>query len=114
MSFLLDLLTETSSSQGKELQTGFQAGMEDILGVKEDISKFRSHENWVESREDVTKADALEANSEDRTRARYQRMFWEPTVENDVCIYFFSTFCYPGELLSTLLRSTGSHRARHS
>lgn len=60
--------------------------MEEVLGVKEDLSKFRRHEDWVGSRTDLIEADEVDELSEDVTRTRYQRLFWEPTVEKDVSI----------------------------
>jgi hypothetical protein len=60
--------------------------MEQILGVTYDASKYKSHEHWVESRMHTVEADALDqVEGNDRARTRYQRMFWEPVVEGQVC-----------------------------
>lgn len=73
-------------SQGKPLQTGFLKGMEQILGVTYDASKYKTHEHWVESRMHTVEADALDqAEGDNSARTRYQRMFWEPVVEGQVC-----------------------------
>ncbi|KAI0073951.1 hypothetical protein K474DRAFT_1666025 [Panus rudis PR-1116 ss-1] len=72
---------EAHWKEGKELQTGFQVGMEEILGVKES-SRNRTLSTTDGLGEDATKAD-LQAESPENAAARdrYQRMFWEPTIE---------------------------------
>jgi hypothetical protein len=73
-------------SQGKPLETGFLKGMEQILGVTYDASKHKTHEHWVESRMHTVEADALDqAEGDNPARTRYQRMFWEPVAEGQVC-----------------------------
>ncbi|KAI0281700.1 eukaryotic mitochondrial regulator protein-domain-containing protein [Russula aff. rugulosa BPL654] len=73
---------EESWIKGKPLQTGFLKGMEQILGVTYDASKYKTHEHWVESRINTVEADALDqAEGNNKARTRYQRMFWEPVVE---------------------------------
>ncbi|THH12285.1 hypothetical protein EW146_g7762 [Bondarzewia mesenterica] len=68
--------------KGFPLQTGFRHGMERFLGVETDESLRKTHNEWVKSRSDVSKADALDqVEGDDPARARYQRMFWEPVVE---------------------------------
>lgn len=63
---------------GKELQTGFSAGMETVLGVRDSISLSAAEEMGV---------DALEADLQDQDnlrgqlRDRYIRTFWEPVAE---------------------------------
>jgi len=60
--------------------------MEQTLGVTYDASKYKTHEHWVESRIHTIEADALDqAEGDNRARTRYQRMFWEPVVEGQVC-----------------------------
>jgi hypothetical protein len=60
--------------------------MEKILGVTYDASKHKTHEDWVESRIHTVEADALDqAEGDNQARTRYQRMFWEPVVEGQVC-----------------------------
>jgi hypothetical protein len=72
-------------NQGKPLQTGFLKGMEKLLGVTYDASKYKTHEHWVESRMHTIEADALDqAEGDNSARTRYQRMFWEPVVEGQV------------------------------
>ncbi|CAL1694580.1 unnamed protein product [Somion occarium] len=69
--------------KGKQLQTGFQVGMEEILGVAQDRQTRRSLTRGAdELGEDTTAADLqLEAEGSDSARDRYQRMFWEPVAE---------------------------------
>jgi hypothetical protein len=60
--------------------------MEQILGVTYDASKHKTHEHWVESRMHTVEADALDqAEGDNPARTRYQRMFWEPVAEGQVC-----------------------------
>ena len=60
--------------------------MEKLLGVTYDASKHKTHQDWVESRIQTVEADALDqAEGDDQARTRYQRMFWEPVVEGEVC-----------------------------
>jgi hypothetical protein len=75
-------LEESWIKEGKPLQTGFLKGMEQVLGVTYDASKYKIHEHWVESRIHTVEADALDqAEQDNHARTRYQRMFWEPVVE---------------------------------
>ena len=71
--------------QNKQLQTGFQAGMEEILGVADNTRSFRhtASRGVQELGEDATEADAS-SSTKDRLRDRYQRLFWEPVVEGQV------------------------------
>ncbi|TFK41967.1 eukaryotic mitochondrial regulator protein-domain-containing protein [Crucibulum laeve] len=65
--------------QGKQLQTGFQAGMEKLLMVKS-ISPSTSVDA---DRYDVHEADTLEHDeNRDASRQRYQRLYWESTPED--------------------------------
>ncbi|EMD42290.1 hypothetical protein CERSUDRAFT_121039 [Gelatoporia subvermispora B] len=69
--------------QGKLVQTGFQLGMEEILGINQDKERIRDvvfKRGQAELGEDATGAD-LDADGVDRARDRYQRLFWEPVVE---------------------------------
>lgn len=60
--------------------------MEQLLSVTYDASKYKTHEHWVESRMHTVEADALDqAEGDNSARTRYQRMFWEPVVEGQVC-----------------------------
>ncbi|KAI0316494.1 eukaryotic mitochondrial regulator protein-domain-containing protein [Amylostereum chailletii] len=69
---------------GKSIQTGFVHGMEKALGIEDDSKRFKSHEDWIESRMSVVEADALDqVQGHEMARARYQRMFWEPVVEGE-------------------------------
>ncbi|KAI0803188.1 eukaryotic mitochondrial regulator protein-domain-containing protein, partial [Irpex lacteus] len=65
--------------KGKQLQTGFQEGMEELLGVKkESITRISDALG-----EDTVAADSqADESGNDAARTRYQRMFWEPTPEN--------------------------------
>ncbi|KAI0274960.1 eukaryotic mitochondrial regulator protein-domain-containing protein [Gloeopeniophorella convolvens] len=73
---------EESWLKDKPLQTGFQKGMEQLLGVTYDATKHKTHEDWVEGRIKTVEADALDqAEGNDKARARYQRMFWESVAE---------------------------------
>jgi hypothetical protein len=72
-------LEEHWKENKKPLQTGFLAGMEWCLGVRDHVMKARRSEVENDhSRYDVTEADALmEAEANDPARLRYQKMFWE-------------------------------------
>ncbi|KDQ31266.1 hypothetical protein PLEOSDRAFT_1037639 [Pleurotus ostreatus PC15] len=64
--------------KGKELQTGFQAGMEKILGTKTFAESVVS-----DIRYDAREADSLEEEeNRDAARQRYQRLYWESTPED--------------------------------
>ncbi|OCH95683.1 hypothetical protein OBBRIDRAFT_787888 [Obba rivulosa] len=76
-------LEEYWQKEGKPIQTGFQLGMEEILGVNEEKARITDvvfRRGQAELGEDTTGAD-LDADSVDRARERYQRLFWEPVVE---------------------------------
>ena len=64
------------------MQTGFQEGMEELLGVKkESITRISDALG-----ENTIAADSqADESTNDAARMRYQRMFWEPTPENTVC-----------------------------
>lgn len=65
-------------AQGKQLQTGFQQGMEKLLGVDQEI---RNRQEW--GRRDVHEADILEQDeNRDAIRQRYQRLYWESVPES--------------------------------
>ncbi|EKM61410.1 uncharacterized protein PHACADRAFT_204581 [Phanerochaete carnosa HHB-10118-sp] len=68
--------------KGKRLQTGFQVGMEYILGVSERRRTVSGTEVTALSEETI-KADIQydEEGYDTKARERYQRLFWEPTVE---------------------------------
>lgn len=69
------------------LQTGFLAGMEEILGVTQDRQVRRGSltRGVEELGEDASEADLQnEAEGNDAARHRYQRMFWEPVLEGKV------------------------------
>jgi len=108
-------------NQGKPLQTGFLKGMEQILGVTYDARKHKTHEHWVESRMRTVEADALDqAEGDDRARTRYQRMFWEPVVEGQVCDFhalflylFVIRFPYQEPVLPTALKRAREDAKRH-
>ena len=80
--------------------------MEEILGVKQALSKNRQHDDWVSTRQDLIEADEVDDLMGDGTRTRYQRLFWEPSVEDDVRYPFFHVFCrnLPIHLLMTVWR----------
>ncbi|CCM03643.1 uncharacterized protein FIBRA_05787 [Fibroporia radiculosa] len=67
----------------KPLQTGFQAGMEQILGVTErQKSVHGGAQGLTELGVDASEADArMDEEINHRARERYQRLFWEPVVE---------------------------------
>src|SRR6185369_9050541 len=71
-----------SLQQGKSLQTGFQIGMERILGVSQ-----RTTKGHYAGREDTHKADQLvQDESRDAARQRYVRAYWESVpLEGQVC-----------------------------
>lgn len=73
----------TFSMQGKTLQTGFQVGMEELLGAKkESITRISDALG-----EDANAADSqADESGNDAARTRYQRMFWEPAAEHAVCM----------------------------
>jgi len=67
--------------ENKPLQTGFLAGMEDILGVSKDGS-VKTRQGANEFGEDATEADAMsDAAGNEKARERYQRLFWEPVPD---------------------------------
>ncbi|KAI0684764.1 eukaryotic mitochondrial regulator protein-domain-containing protein, partial [Cytidiella melzeri] len=70
---------EENWKKGKSLQTGFQEGMEELLGVKEhSIARISDALG-----EDAIAADEqADESGNDTARMRYQRMFWEPTIEH--------------------------------
>jgi hypothetical protein len=72
-------LEEHWKKEGKPLQTGFLAGMEWCLGVKDHVTKMtRAQAETDDSRYDVSESDLLmEAEGNDPARLRYQKMFWE-------------------------------------
>lgn len=72
--------------EGKELQTGFQEGMEKLLGVNQDqrmrnLALKQGQDDWT--RHDVHEADMLEQEeNRDAARQRYQRLYWESVSES--------------------------------
>ena len=74
-----------TSLQGKPLQTGFQAGMEHILGVQDNKKPVTG--SLASLSEDTILADAqYDTEGNEMARARYQRHFWEPVAEGRVCL----------------------------
>ncbi|KAF4611978.1 hypothetical protein D9613_004120 [Agrocybe pediades] len=74
-------------NKGIPLQTGFQTGMEQLLGVytHPTVSSDRRGGTTVDhfSRSDVDQADSLErAEKRDAARYRYERLYWESTPED--------------------------------
>ncbi|KAH9949380.1 eukaryotic mitochondrial regulator protein-domain-containing protein [Amylocystis lapponica] len=69
--------------QKKPLQTGFLAGMEEILGVKQDAKmRLELNRGAAELGEDASEADQVsDSKADNLLRERYQRFFWEPVVE---------------------------------
>ncbi|KAJ3510752.1 hypothetical protein NMY22_g15876 [Coprinellus aureogranulatus] len=66
--------------QGKQLQTGFQAGMEHLLGA---TTHKAVNMNWQDPRFDVQEADILEQDeNRDAARQRYIRLYWESVPDN--------------------------------
>lgn len=60
------------------MQTGFQQGMEKLLGVDQEI---KTRQEW--GRRDVHEADILEQDeNRDAVRQRYQRLYWESIPES--------------------------------
>lgn len=72
--------TNLCSSQGKELQTRFSAGMELALGVHDTLSLSAAQELGV----DAVEADRQDQDLKGQLRDRYVRSFWEPVPEGDV------------------------------
>jgi len=71
-------LENSWEQEGKQLQTGFRAGMESMLGVKDEMPLIP---------EESVAADLQDQNEgNDRDRDRYQRHFWEPVVEGESTI----------------------------
>ncbi|KAL5519171.1 hypothetical protein ACEPAH_854 [Sanghuangporus vaninii] len=65
--------------KGKQLQTGFLAGMERMLNTTELAIGF-----VPESRRDVTDSDIQDQEeADDHARDRYQRLFWEPVADTE-------------------------------
>lgn len=65
--------------EGKQLQTGFVAGMEKILGSVDLVQK-----HVPASRQNVYAADLQDQEEVDnRARDRYQRLYWEPVGESE-------------------------------
>jgi hypothetical protein len=95
--------------------------MEQLLGVTYDASKYKTHEHWVESRMHTVEADALDqAEGDNSARTRYQRMFWEPVVEGQVCdpnalfLYLFvKRFSNQEPVLPSVLKRAREDAKRH-
>ena len=70
------------------MKTGFLYHMEWHLGVEADLKEHQSHEEWVQSRLSAVEADKLyDLQGDEMARSRYERMFFEPTLEGQVsCI----------------------------
>ena len=69
--------------QNKCLQTGFQVGMERVLGVDAPVVTADSQTVSESSRRDVNEADTLEEiERRDAARQRYQRLYWESVPED--------------------------------
>ncbi|PFH52346.1 hypothetical protein AMATHDRAFT_140294 [Amanita thiersii Skay4041] len=77
---------ENAWMKGRQLQTGFQEGMEKLLGVAEDekiraVRHSQEKEDWTKY--DVHQADLLEQEEDrDAARQRYQRLYWESVPES--------------------------------
>ncbi|KIY50679.1 hypothetical protein FISHEDRAFT_39276 [Fistulina hepatica ATCC 64428] len=70
---------EAEWKKGKPLQTGFQFGMEYILGVNPAEVRRGLGTFWA----NTSAADKLEEDeNRDVLRARYERMYWEPLPES--------------------------------
>jgi hypothetical protein len=92
LSYLRHLHDTEPFYQGNVLQTGFQEGMEFLLGVKEDQKYGKQLETFYKyqteaiedaTRRDVHEADTLEEDEKrDTLRQRYQRMYWETVPES--------------------------------
>ncbi|TEB38771.1 hypothetical protein FA13DRAFT_1760958 [Coprinellus micaceus] len=66
--------------KGKRLQTGFQAGMEHLLGA---TTHRAVNMRWDDARYDVQEADVLEQDeNRDAARQRYIRLYWESVPDN--------------------------------
>ncbi|VDB84328.1 unnamed protein product [Peniophora sp. CBMAI 1063] len=73
--------------KGKALKTGFLYNMEWHLGVKADLREHQNHEEWVQSRLSAVEADKLyDLQGDEMARSRYERMFFEPTLEGQAPI----------------------------
>ncbi|KAF8640706.1 hypothetical protein AX17_000362 [Amanita inopinata Kibby_2008] len=77
---------ENAWLKGKQLQTGFQQGMEKLLGVKDD-ERMRTaalkQGKGDRTRYDAHEADILEQEeNRDAARQRYQRLYWESVPES--------------------------------
>jgi len=66
--------------QKKQIQYGFQRGMETLLGVKpHNLAKV----HWDGPRWEAIEADLLEQDeNRDAQRRRYQRQYWESVPED--------------------------------
>ncbi|KAF7307489.1 hypothetical protein MIND_00543400 [Mycena indigotica] len=81
---------EAAHVKGKPLQTGFQWGMEKLLGVKTPGANYFLSETpatladeGMPERVDVDKADMLEQlENRDAARQRFQRQYWESVVDD--------------------------------
>jgi len=66
--------------QKKQIQYGFQHGMDKLLGVKPHES---AEAHWDGPRWDALEADVLEQDeNRDAQRRRYQRHYWESVPED--------------------------------
>lgn len=69
------------------MKTGFLTKMEWHLGVKAELQEHQSHEEWVQSRLSAVEADKLyDLQGDEMARSRYERMFFEPTLEGQVSL----------------------------
>lgn len=80
-------MEEAWRKDNKRLQTGFQFGMERLLGVNTPVvDVFPDEQATPEehlSRRDVNEADTLEEmERRDAARQRYQRLYWESVPED--------------------------------
>lgn len=100
-----------SPAQGIPLQTGFQLGMEYILGIDSDVTerdKLARDQAEPKSDRDILLADDLEElENRDALRDRYVRTYWEPVVEGEVSLvlFFSGIMTYPFSF-------AGTHRSR--
>ncbi|THV06579.1 hypothetical protein K435DRAFT_815949 [Dendrothele bispora CBS 962.96] len=74
---------EHAWQKGKTLQSGFQAGMERVLGVPAFEADSQPEPVPIGERYDSDAADSLEEiENRDAARNRYQRLYWETVAEH--------------------------------
>lgn len=84
--------------------------MEEILGISQDFTWERRTAVDMLG-EDATEADMqMDADEHNRARERYQRLFWEPVVEGQVCFDVLSPIAM-FSLITFLFRNQSSLRS---